>query len=251
MTQGRDTSGGPDAQEVARIARGLGRELDEAQTRGLAVYLELLARWNKRMNLVGARDWRSALRDLVADSWHVADVLAGLDVGDSPLSLDLGAGAGLPGLPLRLFWETGEYCLVEIRAKRVVFLRYALEAMELTGTFIFEGKAEDALNKYGPADIVLSRAFMPWQGFLGFVEGAVRGYALVMANEPPPETGQVPEGWSLVKGHAYPAGQGERYCWVFTPAKASRNESLSNNFVATSSAFSPSSMSRSKKSSSS
>ena len=237
--------------EVREACLGLGRELDHAQARGLTAYLDLLMRWNARMNLVGARTWRTALADLVADSWRLADLLAELDLPADCLTMDLGAGAGLPGVPLRLFWDRGEYLLVELRAKRAIFLRRVLGVLDPPRTGVFEGRAEDALATRGPVDLALSRAFMPWREFLALVEGRVTRYALVMANDPFPRPEDAPPGWESVLCRAYPSGAGQRYFWVFSPARAPRKESLSSSLVATSSACSPNSMSRSRKSRSS
>lgn len=245
------TTAEPDAVAITAASRDLGRDLSEPQARGLAAYLSQLMRWNKRMNLVGARTWQVALSDLAADSWHLADLLHALPLPPEPVTMDLGAGAGLPGLPLRLFWDSGQYLLVELRAKRAVFLRYALEAMQLPRTEVMEGRAEHALARRGPADLVLGRAFLPWREFLALVEGHVNCMALIMANEPPPQADDIPPGWLPYGFHAYPSGRGERYYWVFIPESASRSESLKINLVATASAFSPISMSRSRKSSSS
>jgi 16S rRNA (guanine527-N7)-methyltransferase len=212
-------------QAVAEACRALGRETGPEQAEGLATYLDALMRWNRRVNLVGRKDWHSALADLVADSWHVADALRGAGLPEAPRCLDLGAGAGLPGVPLRLFWPKGDYWLVEVRAKRLAFLRYVLGSLGPPNTHVWEGRAEQALERLGPADLVLSRAFMPWPGFLALVRDhlAPRGVALVMASEP--FAGEAPAGWSLAGEHAYAAGvRGEetRYSWLFTPARDSR-----------------------------
>jgi len=102
---------------VARQTASLGRKLTNEQARSLTIYLELLEKWNKKMNLVGPRDWQTMLATLMIDSWNLADVLQSLDLGDGFRTLDLGAGAGLPGIPLRVFWDQGEYILVESRQK--------------------------------------------------------------------------------------------------------------------------------------
>jgi len=65
----------PDAFGVAAQAAKLGRVLSTDQAGALAVHLELLVRWNSRMNLVGPSTWTDILEILIQDSWHLADLL--------------------------------------------------------------------------------------------------------------------------------------------------------------------------------
>lgn len=221
------TPGAPEPGQVAEAAAALGRALDAVQADRLSAYLGLLMEWNRRMNLVGASDWREALSRLVADSWHLADHLATLPLPDGPRSLDLGAGAGLPGIPLRIFWTRGEYRLVEIREKRVVFLRVALARLGLPRTFALRAKAEELGPDLLPADLVLGRAFKPWPEYLELVRPmlAPTGFAVVFANEPPPvDAARIYEdqGFALHGVVHYETGGGSRYFWTFTPDSASR-----------------------------
>ena len=98
---------GPGIEETAAAARELGMALDGKQASHLAVYLGLLTRWNKAMNLVGPRHWRDIMGELVTDSMHLAEVLCEAHLPEDPLALDLGAGAGIPGIPLRILWPRG------------------------------------------------------------------------------------------------------------------------------------------------
>jgi len=218
---------GPTAAEAGEAALALGRELNALQAEGLAVYLGLLEKWNRATNLVGKRDWREILTALVADSWHVADYLAGLDfagVGPGgPVVFDLGAGAGLPGVPLRLFWDLGAYYLIEPRRKRAAFLEAAIAAMGLARTFAVEARAEDVpgLGLAGGrlADVVVSRAFLPWREYARVARGLVRpgGHIVVMASHGPPEAGEVAPDFVIGPKLAYGAAGGERYVWSLIP----------------------------------
>lgn len=261
--------GNPSPQDVVRVASRLGRELDARESGGLATYLGLLETWNRKMNLVGPSRWPDMLADLVADSWHLADLLR--DLGDAedlaksgssldtaisgpnpdmafpvpglpsePVTFDFGAGAGIPGVPLRLFWSAGQYLLVEPRAKRAGFLRQCLAELRLPGTRVFEGRAEALAGQR--ADICLSRAFQPWRDFLETARGfwrqagpadgaAFPGLAVVFAGEPQPE-GSLPEGYSLVASRPYPCRGKTGYFWVFAPVSAARSESLKMSLVA-------------------
>lgn len=221
----------PTPAAVAEAAAALGRNLDPGQARGLALYLAELAAWNRRMNLVGRAGWREVLADLVADSWLLADFLAGLawpageEGGEGrPRSVDVGAGAGLPGIPLRLFWEAGEYVLLEPRQKRAAFLNRALSLLRPPRTRAVCARLEEAGNLF-PADLFLSRAFRPWPEVLLLARPllAPGGRCVVLAGGPPP-AGDDPRlaGWALEDRRAYSSPSGERWFWSLTPASTPR-----------------------------
>jgi 16S rRNA (guanine527-N7)-methyltransferase len=215
--------GMPSPGEVASLAGDLGRELAAPQAAALAAYLTALVQWKDSVNLVSARDWRDALANLVADSWHLADFLAGLPLSEAPRCLDLGAGAGLPGLPLRVFWTPGRYLLVEPRRKRVAFMRTALGRMALARTEVRACRAEELPAAELPADLVLSRAFMPWRELLAFVRPmlAPGGLCVVMANQDAPAPAELPPGFCLAGRARYPSGAGWRYFWALSSASMS------------------------------
>ncbi|SDB36788.1 16S rRNA (guanine527-N7)-methyltransferase [Desulfonatronum thiosulfatophilum] len=212
----------PTPNQIADAAVSLGRVLDGEQVLGLSRYLELLLVWNQRMNLVGPQDWHTILADLIADSWHLADFLNSLNLPEAPCTVDLGAGAGLPGLPLRLFWPHGVYHLVEIRRKRTAFLLQVLSAMQLQRTFVRPQRAEQALPALAPVDLCLSRAFLPWPELLKLVKPwLARGAAVViMANEPVPSV--MPPDWVATGSHRYTGSDKDRYFWSLVPANISR-----------------------------
>lgn len=222
------------AEVLAEAARA-GFALDDVQAGALAQYLTLLLKWSRAMNLVGRAQWPEVFRDLAADSLHLAAFLRALPLPAEPLSLDLGAGAGLPGIPLRCVWDAGTYVLVELREKRAIFLRQAVGETRLARVRVFHGRAEDAgaelarLGLPGRADLVVSRAFMPWPKLLPLAAGllAPGGRLVVLASEPPPgDVGAVigaGEGgaFALEAAREYAsggAGAKRRYFWSLTPA---------------------------------
>lgn len=217
--------------EAARLAAGDGWPLDDEQARYLAGYAGLTETWNKKMNLVGPSSAAEILRQLAADSWHLARFLDSLSLPSDPLSLDFGAGAGLPGLPLRAFWTRGNYHLVEARAKRASFLRYATARLKPANTHVHQSRVENLPQDLRGADLIVSRAFMPWRDFLGISLDFLSpgGICLVMANEPEPvgagdcvEAGAGPTQWRLVAGTRYTVLDAVRYFWAFTPVSISK-----------------------------
>jgi 16S rRNA (guanine527-N7)-methyltransferase len=225
--------------EVASEARRAGFALTKAQASQLSLYLTLLLKWSRAMNLVGRATWPEVFRDLAADSLHLAGFLAGLALPQAPLTLDLGAGAGLPGLPLRVLWGAGDYLLVELREKRAVFLRQAVAELQqagaLPGVRVFHGRAEavqEELARLGlrpRADVIVSRAFMPWPKLLPLAAGLLTpgGRLVVLANEPPPSAGELAAvqaetgaGFGVEASQGYPARGKTCYFWSLIPAMA-------------------------------
>jgi 16S rRNA (guanine527-N7)-methyltransferase len=217
--------------EVSGEARRAGFKLAPQQAEQLSRYLTLLLKWNKAMNLVGRADWPGVFRDLVADSLHLAEFLKRPGLPEQPLTLDLGAGAGLPGIPLRVLWPDGDYVLVELREKRAIFLSQTVAALKLARTFTLHGRAETALAalpglKLGqPLErsyLVLSRAFMPWPQLLPLAAELLAGTGrlVVLANEPPPsELSEGAQGFRLADSQEYPADGRSRYFWSLAPAR--------------------------------
>ncbi len=224
----------PDADSTARAALALGRELSPRQAQVLAGYLGLVERFRTRVNLVGPSDWRVVLETLVADSWHLADFLAGeaasavLPPPGAPLvCLDFGAGAGLPGLPLRAFWERGPYWLLEARQKRCVFLSEAVARLGLAGLRVAEGDVRRTVpdilaREPGAFVLCLGRAFAPWARFLALCRELVRPPMAVLAMTGAPcPAGETPDGFALGAEAAYAVAGKTRYLSLFAAPAAS------------------------------
>lgn len=208
----------PTPEAVLAAAKNLGRPVREEQATLLAGYLDQLIKWNRKMNLVGKSDWRTVFDTLIIDSLHLADFLADNGLAQATLTLDLGAGAGLPGIPLRCLWQEGEYQLVEVREKRTLFMRSVVGRLGLPGTHVFHGRAEDVMDSLDAdgADLILSRAFMPWEKLLGFVRPMLRdgGTLVILSNDPPPAAETLPDGWKLSGDSGYQAAGKPRYFWA-------------------------------------
>jgi 16S rRNA (guanine527-N7)-methyltransferase len=205
------------ADEIRFCCGEMGFCLSPAAVDGLALYLALLCRWNRVMSLVGPSEPEAILRTLVADSLHLAAFLKDLPLPEEPEAWDLGAGAGLPGIPLRLLWQKGAYTLIEARDKRAAFLQTVLAYCPLPGVRVYRGRAEAFLAENFSADLVISRAFMPWRQVLAMLSGrlSTRGCCLFLALTPAPSP---PEGWTLLGQRAYPAGaEGTRHFWALAP----------------------------------
>lgn len=202
--------------DIAALCEDMGFSLPDAAVRNLAVYLSLLVRWNRKMNLVGLHEAEDILRSLIVDSLHLAAFIQELPLGKEPECWDLGAGAGLPGLPLRMLWQAGTYTLVEAREKRSLFLQTVLASCPLPRTSVFRGRAEAFMPSRPKAELILSRAFMPWEKLLGFVEPYLlpQGFCIFLTLGPAPDL--LPEGWHCHAQHQYLLMSDSRYFWALS-----------------------------------
>jgi 16S rRNA (guanine527-N7)-methyltransferase len=107
----------PDAGQLSKILRASGISLSPAQTGQLWKYHQLLRQYNKELNLTRIRNFQSMVRKLYIDS-----IMPGRIIGlPSPL-MDLGSGAGMPGIPLKIANPQIEIILAESRRNRVEFM---------------------------------------------------------------------------------------------------------------------------------
>lgn len=105
----------------------------------LSVYLDLLLRWNARTNLTAIRDPEEMVRRHFGESLFAADRLG------NPLPdtlLDLGSGAGFPGLPIAIAHPQIAVTLAESQGKKASFLREAVRTLELKNVEVWAGRAE-------------------------------------------------------------------------------------------------------------
>ncbi len=155
------------------------------------VHRRLLERWRQAMDLVGPGPLDTHFEDAMA----VAGLL-------SPRGrwLDLGAGAGFPGVALAATHPAAEFTLVERRQKRAAFLREVIHAAGLGNARVLEADAE-ALPA-GEWDGVASRAYKPPRLYLSDARRLLRpgGVAVLLTIDEPPEV----DGMTIVSRHAYP-----------------------------------------------
>ncbi len=205
-------------QQLAQVSASWPMTLTQQSLEPLASYLMLLMRWNKVMNLVGARHWQECMTNLIVDSFHLAEFLRSLplETSDDFHTLDLGAGAGLPGIPLRMVWQEGQYHLIEVREKRALFLSNVLAQIPLPRTHVFRGRAEDFFAEAKqPAHMIVSRAFMPWAQMLELVSPALidQGRVIFLTLEPAPQEAIQELGFKVEAEYKYKVHGDLRYFW--------------------------------------
>jgi len=148
-------------QELAEGARGLGIEISPPQLQQFQVFADLLLEWNKRMNLVRASGVPELMRAHMLDSLWCSSAI---DLRRDLRLLDIGSGAGFPGLPLRICFPDLRLSLLESQQKRSLFLAEAIGKLELDRCEVLTGRAEDLAHngQYRDGfDCVVARALAP------------------------------------------------------------------------------------------
>lgn len=144
------------AQDLGRLlAEGLaqmGVAAEAGQREGLLVFLQLLRKWNRVYNLTSITDPADMVRLHLLDSLAVLPHLKGRRV------LDVGTGAGLPGIPLALLAGDKEFTLLDGNSKKTRFVQQAIIELGLRNARVVHARIERFADPEG-FDVILARAF--------------------------------------------------------------------------------------------
>src|SRR6266566_8131037 len=135
----------------------LGLELSQQQLGQFLRYRDELLDWNTRINLTAISDPEEVLLKHFLDS---LSLLMAYDVAEARL-LDIGAGAGFPGLPLKIVRPQWQVLLLEATGKKVTFLQHIIETLHLKNVVAVQGRAEELahISEYRASfDSVTARA---------------------------------------------------------------------------------------------
>lgn len=143
--------------EAGRIAELLqpftSERLDAEQLAAFASYLDLLMRWNQRINLTAVRSPEEIVTRHFGESIFAAEQLLPSDVELEVC--DVGSGAGFPGVPLKIVREKARVTLVEAHGKKATFLKEVVRATKLSEIRVAAVRAENLNQRF---DLVTLRA---------------------------------------------------------------------------------------------
>jgi len=178
-------------------AKQFGIELAADDEQRLLRLLDELDEWNQRINLTAIRERSQQITKHVLDSLSVQPFLRGERI------IDVGTGAGFPGLPLAIVNPRLRFTLLDSTAKKLKFIEHAVQLLEIDNVTTVHARAES----YRPDerfDVVLSRAvgpverFVKWAGHLSVGGGRLLA---MKGRYPTDELKSLPNGWKVAAVH--------------------------------------------------
>jgi 16S rRNA (guanine527-N7)-methyltransferase len=169
----------------------MGIELTEEQLARFQRFSDLLLEWNRRFNLTAIDSPEQV------EIRHFLDSLSGLMVlprliweegpphlGTSLTAIDVGAGAGFPGVPIKIVWPALRLTLLEATGKKVCFLEHLIAELKLRHVILIHGRAEELAHQpehRATYDLALARAVAPLSPLLELTLPFLRPYGWLLA----------------------------------------------------------------------
>ena len=172
--------------------------LDTVQLDQFMAYLDLLVRWNKTFNLTAITDPKQIVIKHFLDSISVSPFVAGKRI------LDVGAGAGLPGIPLALLYPEIQIDLLDCNGKKTRFMQQVVAQLCLDHVKVFNCRVEQCqpLETY---DQIYSRAFSSLEDKCNSVDHLLQPQGRIMAMKgviPKDELNNLPIQFELLSVHS-------------------------------------------------
>lgn len=204
------------AGELAAGIAALGLDVAPQAQQRMLDYLALVEKWNKAYNLTAVREPAKMLTHHLLDSLSVLPHLRGDHL------LDVGSGAGLPGIPLALARPEWQFTLLDSNHKKTTFLRQAVIELGLNNVDVVCDRVE-TWSSPRSFDTVVSRAFSDLPEFLALAGKLCAKTGVVVAMKgvyPHEELAQVPKDFQLrnVVSLNVPGLGAERHAAVLQPA---------------------------------
>ena len=181
MLATRDTDGRMAGNKIDKIPQlisdgvtALGQDLPNGSIDRLATLLAELTRWNARINLTAIRDPGAMVPGHILDSLVVRPMLVGHRL------LDVGTGAGFPGLPLAIAEPELDFVLLDSNARKISFVRHIIGELGLLNVVAIQGRVED----YAPDerfDTVIARALASTPDLLELAGHLLRQKGVLLA----------------------------------------------------------------------
>ena len=159
----------PSVEAIRRASAEFQFAVTDEQVQQIQQYIELLLRWNDKMNLTAIRDPLEILYRHFCESMYGA---AAIPVEKCRLA-DVGSGGGFPGLPLKIIRPEIEAFLIESNVKKATFLTEVVRELGLTDVRVLVSRYEELSEEVAPLDIICSRAVGEFGPFLEWASSPV------------------------------------------------------------------------------
>ncbi len=194
--------------------------LSEAQQEQLLAFLNLLNKWNRAYNLTAVRDEREMVSRQLLDSLSILPRVT------TEHLLDVGAGGGLPGIPLAIALPERRFTLLDSNGKKTRFLNQCVLELGLGNVEVIHGRAE-ACAPEQPFTQISSRAFTALENLVTWCGDLLAngGEFLAMKGQfPDDEVAALPAGWQVKSSHSLevPGADGDRHLLVVARADHSQ-----------------------------
>jgi len=182
---------------LREMLRDNGHFFSEEQQDKFLAYLALLNQWNQVFNLTAIRDAKESVLLHILDSLSIRDYLHGNRI------LDVGSGAGLPGIPLAIALPEKQFVLLDSNHKKTRFLRQVMYELQLKNVDVVHTRCED-FRPEKLFDSILSRAFASIKVMLEITQHLVLPHGQFLAMKgvyPQAELTDIPPKFKLLTVH--------------------------------------------------
>ncbi|MCB1736510.1 MAG: 16S rRNA (guanine(527)-N(7))-methyltransferase RsmG [Gammaproteobacteria bacterium] len=202
-----------EAQRIADAADALGIALPDSAIHHLLAYRDLIVKWNRVYNLTSVGSADEMIERHLVDSLSIAPLIKRGSV------LDIGSGAGLPGIPLAIVLPDRAFTLVDTSAKRTRFMVQAIAELRLTNVRVVQTRIE----RFSPGEdftTITSRAFSALHDFVAASTPllAENGKLIAMKGQlQESEFDPLEPTWNIVRLELdYPGRNGERHAVILS-----------------------------------
>jgi 16S rRNA (guanine527-N7)-methyltransferase len=159
----------PSSDAIRRALAEFQLSANDQQVSQIQQYINLLLRWNEKVNLTAIQDPLEILYRHFCESMFGAVVIP---VEKCRLA-DVGPGGGFPGIPMKIIRPEIELFLIESNMKKATFLTEVVRELELTGVRVLVSRYEELSEEVAPLDVICSRAVGEFGPFLEWASSQV------------------------------------------------------------------------------